>query len=218
MRQKQFLVVILLLILTFSTNFVSGEIQEDNISVLQVVHTGSSLTITLDCDISAAPGRGEIESLVILVLLTVPEGNNQPIVGSLLFIRTNTGFRLLYWILGNPYLSTELWQEGMENIHFQVDYNVLSLIFIESPDMENPNVQPIVFAKLLDIGNVETSVTDFNIILEKFRADIEILQGTEISDLGITTTTKAKGFPGFQIPLSVGLLTFIAFKRRNKRK
>ena len=102
----------------------------------------------------------------------------------------------------------------MENIHFQVDYNVLSLIFIESPDMENPNVQPIVFAKLLDIGNVETSVTD----LEKFRADIEILQGTEISDLGITTTTKAKGFPGFQIPLSVGLLTFIAFKRRNKRK
>jgi len=218
MRQKQLIIVILLLILTFSTSLVLSETHEQDISIIQMVHTGSNLMITLDYDISAAPGRGEIESLVVLVLLTIPEGDFFPIVGSLLFIRTNTGDRLLYWVLDDPYSSTEIWQEGMENVQFQVDYTTLSLVLIEAPEMENPNVELILFAKLLDIGNVGNPVTNFQPILERFTADIEFIQAAEISESGTTTTTKAKGFPGFQVPLSVGLLIFIGLMRRTKKK
>ncbi len=211
-------------------SFARGETHEQDISLLQIVHTGSNLLITLDYDISAAPGRGETESLVLLILLALPEGEFQPTVGSLLFIRTSSGNRLLYWILDDPFFSSELWEQGMEHVHFQVDYKELSIIFIESPEMENPNVKILFFAKLLDIGNVNNTVTDFQPILEWFKADLEFIDGTKISEEPTTTitsdgtetnnipttttTTTAKVTQGFQILLSVGLLIFIGLKRR----
>ena len=95
MRYKQAYIVFFLLILTFSTNLTQGELQEQDISILQIVHTSSNLLLTLDYDISAAPGRGETESLVTLILLTFPEGDFLTPVSSLLFIRTNSGEKML---------------------------------------------------------------------------------------------------------------------------
>ncbi|MHA1979215.1 MAG: hypothetical protein ACW98I_20100 [Candidatus Hodarchaeales archaeon] len=233
MRRKQVFFIILLLILAFSMSFAKGETHEQDISLLQMVHTGPNLLITMDYDISAAPGRGDTESLVMLILLALPEGGFLPAVGTLLFIRTSSGNRLLYWMLNDPFLSAELWQQGIEEIHFQVDYKEISILFIESPDMENPNVEIISFIKLLDIGNLTTTVTDFQPILERFRADyefmaeavstevittttIDISEGTETSDIPSTTTPGVAGEPGFLISLCLGLLVLIGFKRRNR--
>ena len=234
MRHKQVIFVFLLLILAFSMSFAQGETHEQDISLLQMVHTGSNLLITLDYDISEAPGRGETESLVMLILLTLPEGKFLSTVGSLLFMRTSTGNRLLYWILDDPFSSAELWEQGMEDIQFQVDYKEVSIIFIESPYMENPNVEIISFPKLLDIGDITTTITDFQPILERFRADYEFISGTESSDestttttssseetetsnIPSTTTTEVTGYPGFLIPLCLGLLVLIGLRRRNKK-
>ena len=214
-------------------SFVQGDTNEQDIAILQMVHTGSNLLITLDFDISAPPGRGETESLVMLILLTLPEGEFKPTVGSLLFIRTSSGDRILYWILGDPFSSTELWQQGMEDIHFQVDYKDISLIFIESPEMLNPIVEIFSFPKLLDIGNITTTITDFQPILERFRVDYEFIRGTETTDESMTTTTTTReetetsslqptttpevtGYPGILIPLSLGLLALIGLMRRNR--
>ncbi|MHA1948091.1 MAG: hypothetical protein ACXADW_03615 [Candidatus Hodarchaeales archaeon] len=233
MRRKQVFFIFLLLILAFSMSFALGETHEQDISLLQMVHTGSNLLITLDYDISAAPGRGDTESLVMLILIALPEGGYLPAVGSLLFIRTSSGIRLLYWILNDPFSSAELWEQGMEEIHFQVDYKEISLIFIESPHMENPNVEIISFAKLLDIGNITNSVTDFQPILERFRAEYEFIResestdgttttttessdGTETSNVQSTTTTTVKVSQGFHMLLSMGVLTFIGLKRRKR--
>ena len=233
MRYKQAFFIFLLLILAFSMNFAQGETNEQEIAVLQMVHTGSNLLITLDFDISAPPGRGETESLVILILLTLPEGGFKPTVGSLLFIRTSLGDKVLYWILGDPFSSAELWQQGMEDIHFQVDYKDISLIFIESPEMLNPNVEIFSFPKLLDIGNITTTITDFQPILERFRVDYEFIRGTESTDESMTTTTttgeetetssleptttkEVTGYPGILIPLCLGLLVLVGLRRRNR--
>ena len=235
MRYKLVNIVFLLLILTVSTNFAKGEIQEQDISIVQVVHNSSNILLTLDYDISAAPERGETESLVTLILLTLPEGDFLAPVSSLLFIRSNTGERLLYWILNDPFTSAELWQQGLENIHFQIDYNDLSIIFIESSVMEDPNVEIISFAKLMDIGNVTNPVLDFQPILERFRADYDSISGTDSSDetttetttsregtettttttiIPITPTTEVTGFPGFPIPFILGMLGLIGLKKR----
>ncbi len=219
MKPKNVSLVFLLGLLSFGSfsflTLTGAILLDSDVSISQVTQNGSSFWITLDYDFSVAPAREETESLVVLILLTLPLGDTNQYVGSLLFFRTTTGNNLLFWMLGDPYASVGLWQSGSEDEHFQAVYNQLSLIFIECPDMDDPGLSIIALAKLLEIGTIDQITVDFHPILNEFLPDLQSIEVIPL-DSTSTTTTKAKGFPGFLLPVNLGILILIGLKHRKK--
>jgi hypothetical protein len=219
MKQKYASMLFLLLFVSFNLFTSTGACASD-ISIFEVTKSGSQLLVTLDFDFSTAPARGETKSLVVLILFSIPLDDANNYVGSMLFFRTNDGNKVLFWTLGDPFSAFGIWQIGSENGHFQVDQHQLSLIFIEGSFMDDPDLQINCLAKFLEIGPFDQENVDFQPILNEFRPDVELLEenGIVATIPTTTTSTKAKGFPGFLIPLNIGLIIILGLKQRKKKK
>ncbi|MHA1993271.1 MAG: hypothetical protein ACW97Z_01895 [Candidatus Hodarchaeales archaeon] len=215
MKQKHVSMLFLLLFVSFNLYTSSGSCASD-VAILEVTKSSSQLLVTLDFDLFAAPTRGETKSLVVFILFSIPLDATTNYVGSMLFFRTNEGSNFLFWMLGDPFSASGIWQMGSENEHFQVDQHQLSMIFIENSEMDDPDLQIISLAKFVDIGSFDQDYVDFQPILNEFQPDVEFLEefGITSTFLTTTTTTKAKGFPGFLIPLNMGILILFGLKQR----
>ncbi len=135
-------------------------------------------------------------------------------------------------MLGDLFTTPGLWQSGSENEHFQVDYDQLSLIFIECPDMTNPDLKIVTLAKLFETGTIDQTSSDFQVILNEFLPDLEFLkefmmESTSTSTTTATsppttttttTTTKAKVSPGFLFFSSLGIFILLGLRKRNQKK
>ncbi len=193
---------------------------DSEISILEVSQHGVNIWVTIDYDFSIAPARGETKSLVVLTLLSLPSDSaDNEVTGSLLFVRAPLGDYYFFWMLGDPFTENDMWLSGSINEHFQTDQNQLCLIFIEYPEMENPDLEIVVFAQLLEIGNTDLNNSDlFSIVYEflPYLESIEMLPIVTTTTTTTTTTTKAKGFPGFLLPINIGVLILIGLKYKER--
>ena len=233
MKQRQKLIVFLLLTinaLAIQTAFAS--VKED-ITVLQVTQNGPQVLINLDYDLESQPGRDENDSLVILVLFTLPvEKDMIGIASSMMFFRTNLGDNLLVWTEGDPFVFNTPWYSGNEYSHYQTSMNELLLTFIEFPDYNTPELEIYVLAKKFAISEVDQHTSDFREVLEVFLPDLpsfyekSVPIDTTTTTIPVTTTTTldetstdttGEITSGFLLFSCVGLV-LIAIRSKNRRK
>ena len=232
MEQKRKCIVFFLFIVNISMITVTATSSSSNITIFQVVNNGTQFMINLDYDLESTPVRDETKSVVILLLISLPTDTGlKEIKGAMLFIRTPLGDNLLFWTLNDPFITNTIWNLGQEYTHYQVSYTELFLTFLESPDINNPELIWNVLAKNIVVNTVTDSQNDFQEILGFFLQDVASLYGipeeTEPTTTTTTTTTTTSlttisetttGIAtGFIILTSLsGVLLII--KRKNRRK
>jgi hypothetical protein len=233
MKQKQRSIVFLLLTINaIAILTVGGSVKED-ISVSQITTNGPQVLINLDYDLESPPERDETESLVILVLFTLPvEKDMMGIAGSMMFFRTNLGDNLLFWTEGDPFIFNTPWYSGDEYSHYQTSYHDLMLTFIEFPEINTPELKIHVLAKKFQTGEVNQFTTDFREVLEVFLPDLPSFYKKPVTVETTTTTTPdttttsqdetstdttGEITSGFLLLTSVGLV-LISIRSKKQRK
>ena len=209
---------------------VTATSSSSNITIFQVVNNGTQFMINLDYDLESTPVRDETKSVVILLLISLPTDTGlKEIKGAMLFIRTPLGDNLLFWTLNDPFITNTIWNLGKEYTHYQVSYTELFLTFLESPDINNPELNWNVLARHIEVSTVTESQNDFQEILGYFLQDATSLYGTPeeneptttttttTTSLTTTTVTTTEIATGFIIITSLGGVLLI-MQRKNKRK
>ena len=229
MKNKYYSVASFLFILTSLLIItVSATPNMENVSIFQVTKNGPQLMVILDYDFNTAPVRDSEKALVVLTLLSLPSDDGMmAIEGSLLFIRTDEGDSFLFWTLCDPFISSVIWQEGNEMEHFLADQNELSLIFIEFSNYDDPELEIVVLAKILEPVSIDPRTNDFQEILFSFIPDLPVYPDTSTSTTTTTTTTTTKSIVstttttthvsyGFEWIVGLGIIYTVGVRKQRK--
>ncbi|MFX0124473.1 MAG: hypothetical protein ACFFAE_12595 [Candidatus Hodarchaeota archaeon] len=210
-KSKTSILIVLLLVMCTSS---SSGANEQPVDILQVTRIGSSISIVLDYDLNSTSQLDINESLAVMVVFSQDESST--IEAAMLFFHTVEEEYFLFWMLGDPFTQAQNWQIGVENEHFQIEYELLTLNFIEFQGIKDPDMEIIVLAKINSVYEVSTYTNDFRPILIQFITDLPI--SYEFPSIETKATSEKKSSPGFTIHSTLGviLLTLITIRFRRK--
>jgi hypothetical protein len=119
-------------------------------------------------------------------------------------------------MLGDPYTQAQNWQEGVENEHYLIDNELLTLNFIEFQGIKDPDIEIIVLANINSACEVSADTNDFRPTLNQFITNLPM--SYEFPSIEKQATEK-KSSPGFSILSTVGvfLSTLIVLRFRRKK-
>jgi hypothetical protein len=230
------IVILILVICTLNPSIASQRI----IDILHVTKTGSSISIFLDYDLNSTSQLDSNESLAVLVVFSPDEPFS--IEATMIFFHS-VEEDLLFWMLGDPFTQSQMWQLGIENEHFHTQNELLALTFIEYLGITRPEIIPFVIA-MITTGEVNNQTNDLSPILDQFAAYLPIYHEfpsleqpgtTEETSTEITTQESSTQkpseeessqasvgglTPGFTIlsTLSILLSTLVVLRFKQKRE
>jgi hypothetical protein len=192
---------------------------KQNIDVHYVFQSGSHVSISLDYDFSTTTQLDTNEFLSILLVFT--DNEEDPLDGidaAILFFHTATNQFLLFWMIGDPFHQTQMWQLGVEFQHFQVDKDLLIIDLIEFTNISDHEIKLIVMGKILANFELDGQVTDFRMILDQFLPELNVGYETiyQPTSKSSTTKKKASGFL-FIYTISILLLCSIIVSKKRQR-
>lgn len=232
--KTSFLIVVLVLIVCTLYPSVANQ---QTIDILQVTKIDSSISIVLDYDLNSTSQLDSNKSLAVLVVFT----QDEPFIieATMLFFHTVDDQMFIFWMLGDPYTQTQIWQFGVENEHFQTDNELLTLNFIEYLGITKPEINAIVIALFTSCA-VNNQTNDFRPILDQFITYLPIYYEIPSIEKPVTSkeistevteeeTTESQGekssegsvdgvTPSFTILSTVGIFLSFLMVLRFKRK
>lgn len=181
---QQVVIFLLTIILITNTNTNCHGLN-NTIEVLTVNHSINGLEVGLDYDFSTT-----YEESMAFIATFSPNEYLKDIEGLIIFIRTPLEENYFFWMLGNPFLTAQNWQQGFSSQHFSISDNSLFVYFTEYESFTTPNLYIYTYATFSSII-VDSYSNDFSDLLLHIPPLIPIEDQTTSSESEQPTTSES---------------------------
>lgn len=174
MKQHPKYSILIILFLSYSLlagiSLTQGSIEApltfNEITIYDVFQSGPYISIILDYNFSTTTLLSDSGTLAIVIAYVNHSSSNIEAIE--LFFHTPSNDFHLFWMIGDPLQEVQQWYLGNIFEHYQVQENQLDLSFIEFLNINDPTIEILVKARILEDVTISSQSDDFSIILEYF--------------------------------------------------
>ncbi len=217
--------------ISLSQGSIDSQLTFNEIIVSDIFQSGPYTSIILDYNFSTTAILGD--SGILAIVIAYINQSSSIIEAIELFFHTPSDEYLLFWMAGDPFREIQQWNLGNIFEHFQVQENQLDLTFIEYFNIDDPTIEILVRARILEDITISSQSIDFSIILENFydvlplpswslsyptkTSTISTSKTTSTSTYSSTTTTTSSDLtPGFSFITILGIIFYQLIYRKKQ--